>query len=43
VLGFVVRRLAWAIVLFVVLSFILVNLVTDLVCAYLDPRIRFDR
>jgi peptide/nickel transport system permease protein len=29
-----------AIVLFVVLSFILVNLMTDLVCAYLDPRIR---
>jgi peptide/nickel transport system permease protein len=29
-----------AIVLFVVLAFILVNLVTDLVCAALDPRIR---
>jgi peptide/nickel transport system permease protein len=29
-----------AIVLFIVLSFILVNLVADLACAYLDPRIR---
>jgi peptide/nickel transport system permease protein len=31
-----------AIVLFVVLSFIIVNLITDLICASLDPRIRFD-
>ena len=31
-----------AIVLFTVVSFILVNLVTDLICAFLDPRIRFD-
>ena len=31
-----------AIVLFVVLSFIVVNLITDLICASLDPRIRFD-
>jgi peptide/nickel transport system permease protein len=31
-----------AIVLFTVVAFILVNLVTDLICAFLDPRIRFD-
>jgi peptide/nickel transport system permease protein len=31
-----------AIVLFTVVSFILVNLLTDLICAFLDPRIRFD-
>lgn len=30
-----------AMVLFVVLSFIVINLVTDLVYAYLDPRIRY--
>jgi peptide/nickel transport system permease protein len=31
-----------AMVLFVVLSFIVINLVTDLIYAYLDPRIRYE-
>ena len=31
-----------AIVLFTVVAFILVNLVTDLICALLDPRIRLN-
>jgi peptide/nickel transport system permease protein len=31
-----------AVVLFVVLSFIVINLLTDLIYAYLDPRIRYE-